>query len=104
MIRQSFLFSFFAFLLLFAQQQAMLHPYEHSAVWLQKSTGSKQALPHSQSCEKCVSLADLGSVILPRAVVHISHAKSERSSKSVQPAFSVFTRSFYLARAPPFSA
>ena len=103
MKRQSFLFSLFAFLLFLAQQQALLHPYEHTADWLQKSGGGKKAVPYSDACEKCASLADLQSGIVPVALaLQLPFGTFERSSKPIQFTFPqpIF---FYHARAPPLA-
>ena len=63
MTRRSFLLLLFTFLLVFAQQEAMLHPYEHTADWQQKSSSGKQTPLNSGVCAKCVALIDIGSAV-----------------------------------------
>ena len=91
----------FALLLLFAQQQALLHPYQHTAEWQGSTTGDKKAPFNPESCSKCVSLADLGSAI----GAHV-HAFQALPASFEQPAFflpgrvaAIFLS--YHSRAPP---
>lgn len=63
MVRRSFLSLIFAVLLVFAQQVAVSHPYEHTADWQQKSSDQKQAPAHAEFCGKCVALADISSAV-----------------------------------------
>ena len=63
MINRPFLAIFFAFLLTFAQQLVLTHPYEHTADWQQKSSSQKNTLPHADHCAKCIALAGVGSAL-----------------------------------------
>jgi hypothetical protein len=104
MVRRSFLSLLFAFLLLFAQQVAMLHPYEHTADWQQKSSSGKQAPLHSEACGKCVALADMGSAVGSKALaIHVLPDQFELSSIPRQSIVSVHFSSYH-SRAPPYFA
>ena len=63
MINRPFLAIFFAFLLTFAQQLVLTHPYEHTADRQQKSSSQKNTLPHADHCAKCIALAGVGSAL-----------------------------------------
>lgn len=71
---------FYALLLVFSQQQVLLHPYQHKADWLQEgyqqpleqgqhnlalqdSYDSKQAPGHGVNCAQCLALSGISSVI-----------------------------------------
>lgn len=69
MFNRSFLSVLFVFLLTFAQQLALTHPYEHTADWQQKTSSHKNTLPHSDNCDKCAALAGVAN-----AVASHSHA------------------------------
>jgi len=102
MIRRSFLSLLFAVLLVFAQQEAMLHPYEHTADWQKKSSGDKQAPSHSEVCGKCVALADINSAVGSKSLVlHVLPGQFELSPTSRQ---SIVSAHFlpYHSRAPPY--
>lgn len=104
MVRRSFLSLMFVFLLVFAQQEAMLHPYEHTADWQQKSSSDKQTPPHSESCGKCVALADICSAVGSKSlVIRVFPGRSVLSANALQSVDSA-TPLFYRSRAPPVLA
>jgi hypothetical protein len=104
MIRRSFLSLLFAVLLVFAQQEAMLHPYEHAADWQQKSSSNKQTPPHSETCGKCLALADINSAVGSKSqALQVVPGQFELSSTLLQ---SIVSAHFlpYHSRAPPYLA
>lgn len=104
MIRRSFLPLLFAVLLVFAQQAAMLHPYEHTADWQQKSSDDKKAPSHSEVCGKCVALADVESAVGSKSQnLHIQPGQFELSTISQQPIVSGHFLPYH-SRAPPYLA
>lgn len=104
MIRSSFLSLFFAILLVFAQQAAMLHPYVHTADFQQKSQGDKQAPKHSDVCGKCVALADIGNAVDSQShTFDIASGLFEPLSTNHQPIASE-RFPYYHSRAPPILA
>lgn len=101
MIRSSFLSLLFAVLLVFAQQEAMLHSYVHTADWQQKFSEDKQAPKHSEACGKCVALADIGSTVGSQSnTLIVESGQFELSTKLHQ---SIISERFlpYHSRAPP---
>lgn len=102
MINRSFLSLLFAFLLTFAQQLALTHPYEHTADWQQKSSNQKNTLPHSDNCDKCAALAGVAN-----AVASNSHALAVLPTTFAlspciqQPTVSAHFQP-YQSRAPPY--
>lgn len=95
---------FFVLLLVFAQQQALLHPYEHSADWQQKSSNHKNSLPHSDTCGKCIALAGIASAVGSKTQsVAVLPAKFEFASSAKLLTFSTHFQP-YLSRAPPYLA
>ena len=100
MSRRAFLSLIFAFLLIFAQREVMLHPYEHTADW-QKSSSDKKTPNHSEACGKCVALADINSAIGSKSqALLILPGKFELSSTSLRLIVSAHF-SPYHSRAPP---
>ncbi len=104
MIRRSFLTLFFAVLLMFGQQQAMVHAYVHTADLQQKSSESKPLSNHSEVCGKCVALANLGAAIGSQAhILTIASGQFELSTVLHQSVISAHF-SAYHSRAPPILA
>ncbi|MDI1361573.1 hypothetical protein [Methylotenera sp.] len=114
MIRRSFLTLFFAVLLVFGQQQAMVHAYVHTAD-LQQKTSNQQTLNqksssedkssnHAEVCGKCLSLAGLTAAIGSQAhILNIASGQFELLTALHQSVIS--TRfSSYRSRAPPILA
>jgi hypothetical protein len=115
MINRSFLSLLFAFLLLFAQQQSLVHPLEHLA--LENLAGSqqktsdqtqspseKQTLPHTDNCSKCDALAGIGSAVSSKSqIVHALSARFEFLSSAKQPIISAHFQPYH-SRAPPYLA
>ncbi|MDI1300009.1 DUF2946 family protein [Methylotenera sp.] len=114
MIRRSFLTFFFAVLLVFGQQQAMVHAYVHTADFqqqssnqqssTQKSSSEDKSTNHSEVCGKCLSLAGLSAAIGSQAhILNIASGQFELSTVLHQSVIS--TRFFsYHSRAPPILA
>ena len=104
MINRSFLSLLFAFLLTFAQQLALTHPYEHTADWQQKSSSHKNTLPHTDNCEKCAALAGVASAVGSKSQsIPVIAAQFELSSATTQPTVSAHFQP-YQSRAPPYLA
>ena len=104
MINRSFLSLLFAFLLTFAQQLALTHPYEHTADWQQKSSSQKNTLPHTDNCAKCIALAGLDSALGSTSlIVDTLTAQFELTSATAQPIISAHFHP-YQSRAPPYLA
>lgn len=104
MIRHTFLSLLFAILFVFAQQEAMLHPYVHTADWQQKSSEDKQAPKHSEVCGKCVALSNIGHTVGSQS--HSFHIASGQFELSTSTHVSIVSESFlpYHSRAPPYLA
>ncbi len=119
MLRRSFLSLFFAVLLVFGQQQAMVHAYVHTADLQQKSSNQQsstqnpsspqsssddRSTTHSEVCGKCVALANLGAAVGSQAhILDIASGQFELSTALHQ---SVISKRFssYRSRAPPILA
>lgn len=116
MIRRSFLTLFFAVLLVFGQQQAMVHAYVHTADLQQKSSNEQssnqnsfsqrsssedKSTNHSEVCGKCAALANLGAAVGSQAYIfNIASGQFELSTALHQSVISVRFSS-YRSRAPP---
>jgi hypothetical protein len=104
MIRRSFLTLFFAVLLMFGQQQAMVHAYVHTADLQQKSSENKQLPNHSDVCGKCVALANLSAAVGTQAqILNIATGQFQLST-SLHPSIISQCVLAYHSRAPPFLA
>lgn len=104
MIQRNFLSLFFAILLVFAQQGAMLHSYEHTADWHQKSSNEGKSTNHSVVCEKCVALANLGAAVSSQShTLNIASGQFELLTYLHQSVISVRYLSYH-SRAPPILA
>lgn len=119
MIRRSFLTLFFAVLLVFGQQQAMVHAYVHTADLQQKSSHEQssnqnssspqsssedKSTSHSEVCGKCVALANLGAAVGSQAhILDIASGQFELSTALNQSVISARFTS-YRSRAPPILA
>ena len=104
MIRRTFLSLFFAILLVFAQQGAMLHSYVHTADWQQKSSNEGKSGNHTEVCGKCVAFANLGNAVSSQAhIIKIASGQIELSTALHQ---SIISRCVlpYHSRAPPILA
>jgi hypothetical protein len=114
MIRRSFLTLLFALLLMFGQQQSMVHAYVHSADWQQGSSNQgssneddssdSKSTSHSQVCAKCVALANLGAAVGSQA--HILDIDSPHFQLSTSLNQSIISQCVlaYHSRAPPILA
>jgi len=101
MIRRSFLTLFFAVLLMFGQQQAMVHSYVHTADWQQKSSDERKSTHHSEVCGKCVSIAGLNVALSSLAhAFHIATGQFQLSTSLHQSIISQCVLAYY-SRAPP---
>jgi hypothetical protein len=109
MIRRAFFSLFFAVLLVFAQQEAMLHSYVHTADWQQKSSNQQsssggKSTNHSEVCGKCVALANLGAAVGSQAhILSIASGQFELATALHQSVISARFSS-YRSRAPPILA
>jgi hypothetical protein len=104
MINRSFLSLLFAFLLTFAQQQALLHPYEHAADWQQKSSSQKNTLPHADNCGKCIALSGVGSAVGSKSHFTLAvNTSFELAFFAISPTISAHFQP-YQSRAPPYLA
>jgi Protein of unknown function (DUF2946) len=104
MINRSLLSLLFAFLLTFAQQLALTHPYEHTADWQQKSSSQKNTLPHSDNCGKCIALAGVVSAVGSKApTIPVLNASFELTAFATLPIISAHFQP-YQSRAPPYLA
>ncbi len=114
MIRRSFLTLIFAVLLMFGQQQAMVHAYVHMADLQQKSSNQQsisqksssedKSTNHSELCGKCLSLAGLAAAIGSQAhILNIASGQFELLTEL--PPSVISARCFsYRSRAPPILA
>ena len=98
---RTFLSLLFAFLLAFSQQEAMLHPYVHTADWQQKSSNEDKSSNHNDVCGKCVALADVGSAVGSQS--HLFHIASGQFELLAAVQWSIVSQAFlpYNSRAPP---
>jgi Protein of unknown function (DUF2946) len=104
MINRSFLTLFFAVLLMFGQQQAMVHAYVHTADLQQKSSNEDKPTNHSEVCGKCVALANLGAAVGSQAhILNISSGQFQLSSSLHQSIISQRVLAYH-SRAPPHLA
>ena len=114
MIRRSFLTLFFAVLLMFGQQQAMVHAYVHTAdlqqkssnqqTYNQKSSSEDKSTNHAEVCGKCLSLAGLSAAIGSQAhILNIASGQFELSTALHQSVVSTHFSSYH-SRAPPILA
>ena len=104
MINRSFLSLFLTFLLAFAQQIALTHPYEHSTDWQQKTSSQKNTLPHADNCAKCIALAGIDGVLGSTSpTVDILTDHFAHTITISQPIISAHFQP-YQSRAPPYLA
>lgn len=103
MTRRLFLPLFFAALLAFTQQAAVIHPYSHAEDWQETSQHGKQA-PHPPSCAKCVAYAGMtGFIGVTALTTHILSAQLQVLAANL-PDYLAATLLPYHSRAPPFLA
>ena len=104
MVRRTFISLFFAILLVFAQQEAMLHPCVHTADWQNKSSTEDKSTNHTEVCGKCYALANLGASISSQA--HILNIESGQFELSTTLHQSIISQRIlpYHSRAPPILA
>ena len=116
MIHRSFLSLLFAVLLMFGQQQAMVHGYVHTADWQLGSANSQsssqtttdkdkssedKSTGHSPVCAKCVALANLGAVVGSQAyLLDIGFGQFQLSTSLHQSIISQGILAYH-SRAPP---
>jgi hypothetical protein len=114
MIRRSILTLLFALLLIFGQQQSMVHAYVHSADWQQGSSNKSasndddssdsKSTSHSQVCAKCVALANLGAAVGSQAhILNITTGQFQLSTSLHQSIISQRVLAYH-SRAPPILA
>ncbi len=120
---------FYAMLLVFSQQQVLLHPYQHKADWQlefpqqtlaqnqntevsgyesninglipQDSYDNKQAPGHGVNCTQCIALSGISSVVGSHSFVfHVLSNQFQHSISAVQ-TFASAVDVPYQSRAPP---
>lgn len=101
MVRRIFLSLFFALLLVFAQQAAVVHGYVHTADLQQSSQNDKQSPKHNEVCAQCVALADISGAIGAKSYVFKLDAGQQQPWPALQLALAGTTRLYYRSRAPP---
>ena len=104
MIRRSFLTLLFAVLLMFGQQQAMVHAYVHSTGSQQQSTDERKSTSHSEVCGKCVALANLGAAVSSEAYILDSASGLFELSTALNQSVTLARFTSYHSRAPPILA
>lgn len=101
MIRRSFLTLLFAILLMFGQQQSMVHAYVHAMGSQQQSKDERKSTSHSEVCGKCVALANLAAAVSSQAyVLDVASGQLELSTELYQTVISARFSSYH-SRAPP---
>jgi hypothetical protein len=104
MIQRRLLYFVLTLLLVFAQQQAIVHPYVHLANGQESSTSDKQAPAHSETCGKCIAFAGVSAAVSSQALtIAILPTAFERSVEIAQPLLSTLHLSYH-SRAPPYLA
>lgn len=104
MINRILLSMLLAILLLFAQQQALVHPYQHSIVRQQNPSNHKNTLPHTDICAKCTALASVACAIGSKShVLHVLPATFALLTYIKQLSISAHFQA-YQSRAPPYLA
>jgi hypothetical protein len=90
-----------AFLLLFAQQGAVLHALSHLSGPTPTQSQPDKQLPHSQACDKCVVYAQMaGSVAATPLLIFAQHAAMAFLAVLFWTHFPLLFRA-YSSRAPP---
>ena len=109
MISRSYLTLFFAVLLMFGQQQAVMHSYVHTVDWQQKTSNEdnsseNKSTNHSEVCVKCVALANLGAAVGSQAhILDIASGQFELSTNIHQSIIAQHVLAYH-SRAPPILA
>ena len=104
MTNRLFLSVLLVFLLLFAQQQALVHPLQHITDAQQQSSNHKNTLPNGDNCAKCAALAAVASALTSKSQSHIVlNATFELNSSATRPIVSAHFQP-YQSRAPPYLA
>lgn len=101
MFRRTLLSLAFAILLVFAQQEGMLHLYAHTADWQQKSLNNDKTTNYTEVCRTCVALANLSATVSSHAhILNIESGEFELSTSTHQSIISQCVL-LYRSRAPP---
>jgi hypothetical protein len=87
--------------MLFAQQGAALHALSHLAEKAPAQSQQEKHLPHSQSCEKCVAYAGVGSGVSSSPLVFASADKIAIFATVIFLTFFSAPLRAYRSRAPP---
>lgn len=90
------------FLLAFAQQAVVTHPYSHAERW-QESSPQKHDKHHSKTdnCVRCLALTGLSSAIGAQTLVVSLTPAQQQTAPDQAPVFHAATALPYRSRAPP---
>jgi len=101
MQRRALVHAGLAFLLLFAQTDAVLHVVSHLTDTGTRSSLSDKQLPHAQACEKCLAVAPLDGALASTASLTGSTALAPADITSSPINFLSRAAPAYASRAPP---
>jgi len=90
-----------AFVLLFAQQGAVLHALSHFADSAPAQSQQEKHLPHSPACDKCVVYAGIGGAAASAPPVFFSREMTVVLASALFLLFFSAPFRTYLSRAPP---
>jgi len=101
MPRRALVHAGLAFLLLFAQADAVLHVVSHLTDASTRSSPSDQQLPHAQACEKCLAVAPLDGALAATASLANLTVLAPADIASSPITFHSRPAPAYASRAPP---
>jgi hypothetical protein len=101
MLRRTPLHAGLAFLLLFAQADAVLHVVSHLADAGRHSSPTDKQLPHAQACEKCLAVAPIDGALPVSATITALIALAPREITPTPVTFHSRAAPSYASRAPP---
>jgi hypothetical protein len=101
MSRRTLVHAGLAFLLLFAQADAVLHIVSHLTDAGTRSSQSDKQLPHTQACEKCLAVAPLDGALPAAALLTGVTALAPADNPSSPVTFHSRPVQAYASRAPP---
>lgn len=100
MLRNIFLRSLLAVVLLFAQQGALTHGIAHTLA----EQSQEQPLPHDKHCDLCEAYAQIGGAIGSSHIHFDFTASFDEARPSYSASFHSGAFAAFAARAPPYSA
>jgi hypothetical protein len=101
MSRRTLVHAGLAFLLLFAQVDAVLHVVSHLTDASTRSSQSDKQLPHTQACEKCLAIAPIDGALPATALITGVTALAPADSAPSPITFHSRPAPAYASRAPP---